>query len=295
MEWRTRPQNLMQAQTFKLAPGNLGILQTVLTMQQLIDNAATHPEVRDAAVQIVRSAGVAPRDELGELRAVFNWAKKNLRFTGEPQEMISHALVTMGLRAGDCDDFVVLIGSLLRSLGREVRIVTIRADRHEPQRHSHVFLQARANGQWVTLDPSVEGSTFGWTPQPLFGQPSVWGDMTRDLPRPGFSGGLGNFVRGLGQINPTLPTAFPTASTSDIKTALLQIAQDFGAAAASRLAYGKAGGSTVAATGTVYYPGSPSGAQIYGSQGTILGLSGSGLLLGGLFILGLVLLFGKRH
>ena len=282
-------RSTIEAQEFKLAPGDLGIAQTILTMQQLINDAAQHPAVRAAAVAIVRQSRVEARDHRGELEAVFNWAKRNIRFTDDPygKEMLAHPLHTLETRGGDCDDYVVTMGGLLRSLGRQVRIVTIRADRREPGRQSHVFLQAKADGQWISLDPTVEGSSLGWTPQPLYGPPLIWGEMAEALPK-GMRG-LGRFV-GLAQSSPTLPTPFPTPPPSSTQQAILQTVENIGAAAASRLAYGQQGGATAVTTGAAV--------QGSGYAGTALG-AGLGISAGTLLIFGgiafVVLMMGRKR
>ena len=265
-------------------------------MQQLINHAATHPGVRSAAVTIIRQARVGARDRRGELRSVFNWAKKNIRFTDDPynREMVSHPLHTLETRAGDCDDYVVLMGGMLKSLGRPVRIVTIRADRREPGRQSHVFLQAQAEGEWITLDPTVEDSAFGWTPEPLYGPPLVWREMAAALPAP--RAGLGRFV-GLGQGGVTLgpitelPQPFPTNVTPETTTkqALLQTLENFASAGAARLAYGQQGASTAVTTQAAFTGSGGVGTSL----GTGLGISSGVLLFAGLGII--VLLMMRRR
>lgn len=276
----------MNPQTFKLAPGDFGIAQTILTMQQLINDAATHPSVRQAAISIVREAQVGPRDRAGEIQAVFNWAKRHMRFTDDPhaREVVGHPLHTLETRAGDCDDYVVVMGGLLKALGRPTRIVTIRADRREPGRQSHVFLQAQLDGKWVTLDPTVPGSSLGWTPEPLYGSPMVWGEMAGAIPPPS---GLGRYV---GLSDSLLPQPFPTAVApgQSWQQTLQQIATDFGAAGAAKLAYGQQGAATAVTTQAALQGG-------YGSTalGAGLGISAGTVLVGGLIIL-FILSFHRR-
>jgi predicted transglutaminase-like cysteine proteinase len=277
----------MNSHTYKLAPGDLGIAQTVLTMQQLINDASTHPAVRQAAIHIVREAQIGSRDRRGEIHAVFNWAKRHMRFTDDPyaREVLAHPAHTLETRAGDCDDYVVVMGGLLKALGRPTRIVTIRADRREPGRQSHVFLQAQADGQWITLDPTVPGANFGWTPQPLYGDPIVWGEMAQHLPP---RAGLGRYV-GLAQSE--FPQPFPTAVApgQSWSQTLQQLVSDFGAAGAAKLAYGQAGATTIGAT--------QAAVQGSGTAGTAFG-AGLGISAGTLILIlgvGFVILTARRH
>jgi hypothetical protein len=235
----------------------------------------------------VRQSQIGPRDRAGEVTAIFNWAKRHMRFTDDPhaREVLSHPVHTLETRAGDCDDYVVVMGGLLRALGRPTRIVTIRADRREPNRQSHVYLQAQADGKWITLDPTVPGASVGWTPEPLYGDPLVWGEMAEHLPAPR---GLGRYVA-LGQA--TFPQPFPTAVApgQSWDQTLQQVASDFAAAGAAKLAYGQQGATTIGATQAAVTGSGYAGTAL----GAGLGLSAGTILVGGLIVL-FILSFHRR-
>lgn len=164
--------------SFKLAKNDIGIAQTVLSMQQLIDSGARSPGVRSNAVEIIRRAGVQEKDSHGEVRAVFEWVKANFHFIKDPhgRETLGTADFLLELRAGDCDDYVVVLGALLSSLGYPVKIVTIKADADEPERYSHVYLHVLVDGNWIALDSTQRNSIVGWEP-PRYFKRAVWGAM----------------------------------------------------------------------------------------------------------------------
>ncbi len=217
--------------SFPLAKDDIGIAQTVMTMQQLIDSGARNPEVRELAVDIVRQAGIRERDAAGEVRAVFNWVKHNFRFTKDPagKETLGTPHYLMRLKAGDCDDYVVMLGALLTSLGYPVKIVTIAADPHEPRRFSHVYMRVHVNGQWIGLDGTQPHSVPGWEP-PRFFRRKEWGNMvshSRALGMGNYRAVRRNPATGLG------------VDFSTVWGALAPVVTPLAQAGAQRIAYGQ--------------------------------------------------------
>lgn len=158
-----------------LAAGDAGIAQTVSVMHSLIDRGAVDPHVREQALGIVRSAGVGARDSASEIAAVFAWVKANMRFQKDVSggEYLCSADYLLKTLAGDCDDYVILTGALLKSLGVPVRITTIAADREEPGRMSHVYLEAQSKGEWIPLDGTQARAVPGWAP-PRYFRKKIW-------------------------------------------------------------------------------------------------------------------------
>lgn len=186
-----------RAKVFPLSKGDIGIAQTVATMQQLIETGTADPSVREKAIEIARYNSQA-RDAHSEIRAVFDWVKQNFRFTKDPagRETLGTAEYLIRLKAGDCDDYVVTQGALLGALGYPTRIVTIAADPHEPQRLSHVYLEVLVQGHWLAMDPTQENAIPGWAP-PKFFRKKVWGQMIKSRRLRPVMNGLGTY-NGLG-------------------------------------------------------------------------------------------------
>ena len=67
--------------------------------------------------------------------------------------------MTLQGRIGDCDDQVVLLATLLESVGYPTRFVV--AGYNVPGQLEHVYLQALLDGQWVDMDPT-EQYPMGW-------------------------------------------------------------------------------------------------------------------------------------
>jgi predicted transglutaminase-like cysteine proteinase len=158
-----------------LAGGDAGIAQTISVMHSLIDRGAVDPRVREQALGIVRQGGASSRDSAAEISAIFWWAKTHMRFQKDVSggEYVCTPQYLLRTMAGDCDDYVVLIGALLKSIGIPIRIITIAADREEPGRLSHVYLEALSRGEWIALDGTQAQSFPGWRP-PRYFRKKVW-------------------------------------------------------------------------------------------------------------------------
>lgn len=56
---------------------------------------------------------------------------------------------------GDCDDFSMLLGTLLQSMGVERLAYVVMARSPVVREFGHVFVASRITGKWHTFDPSV--------------------------------------------------------------------------------------------------------------------------------------------
>lgn len=56
----------------------------------------------------------------------------------------------------DCDDYSILIGSLMGAAKVPVRLVVIAAKPLEPRKYSHVFPEVRVHGQWIAMDALLD-------------------------------------------------------------------------------------------------------------------------------------------
>lgn len=147
--------------------GYQGTLATLEEMKRLIREGTLNERLRMLAIQIIR--GQPWKDRLAECRAIFQWIRRNIRFTYDPSsaELVQDVDTILNHKAADCDDFVILSGSMLQAIGIPVRIVIIGTDASQPAAFSHVYLQADIRGKWVGFDPSVVESYVGWEP-PVF-------------------------------------------------------------------------------------------------------------------------------
>ena len=145
-------------------------------MRKLVDQAVSDQRFVRLAKEIVR--GVLPYNDIGEASAVYEYVKRNIRYTKDPvtKETLYPPLELLKLRAGDCDDIAMLMGAIMIALGYPARLVTIAASADNPEEFSHVYLEAEVppgSGQWIPMDAARPGAQFGLEP-PIYYRKRAW-------------------------------------------------------------------------------------------------------------------------
>lgn len=129
---------------------------TIRVMQGLAHRHSQHPSVM-AAVGHALSGGVSSQRDVA--CAIFYWVRTNVRFVedetllyeelGVPLEdldkellIVPPVLLAMPNPQGDCDDFSLLLASMLLCAGIKPYFVTVAADPLEPQKFSHIYICA---------------------------------------------------------------------------------------------------------------------------------------------------------
>lgn len=153
-----------------LREGDSGVDQTVRAMIGLIDMGKKSGQVRARAAQILHDYHVRAFDFRKEFRAVFDWVKRNVRFTRDPtgKEGIHSADTILEWRIGDCDDFSILICSLLGTIGHRCRLVAISSHPEDPAQFSHIYPEVQLDGQWIPVDVGRKKPAFGKGPRSYF-------------------------------------------------------------------------------------------------------------------------------
>jgi len=215
-----------QTYRFQLPDGDAGVADTIAYIRQLVDEGLVDPRIRRVATEILRGAGIAPYDELGEVRAVFEWVKnwRNIRFTKDMvgKEMLQPAWSILESGAGDCDCInAILLPSLLGAIGYPTRAVTIAADDSDPNNFSHIFIEALVdtgyNGtQWIPLDVARPGAAWGRVPESFY-RLKRWPLMeAAEVPDESMTGFVGAtrrvaptpYLNGLGATRSVAPTGY---------------------------------------------------------------------------------------
>jgi transglutaminase-like putative cysteine protease len=98
----------------QIPKGYAGTRKTVGYIIGLIKEGAKDFDVRQ--IDILFQHAVRPKDYLGEIRALFEWVKNNVRYTRDIHrvELLHTARRMLELRAGDCDDMTILLGRCWR-------------------------------------------------------------------------------------------------------------------------------------------------------------------------------------
>lgn len=136
------------------------------------------------AVQILKAAGVKPRDYKAQAATLLKWVQdpRNIYFVNEPGERLQDPIYTLfKAKQGDCDDICIALSSLFESINLPWRLVL--AGLHEPTqqkvrfiesvgqplpntRWAHVYLMVGVPPgkatEWYFCEPTVQGVPLGW-------------------------------------------------------------------------------------------------------------------------------------
>ena len=163
-------------QSEPLLAGDDGTAQTIARIRTLVEQGKKDPRVNYATGKFLRMAGVQPHDRMGELKAIFYGALRHVRFTQDPEgtETLRPAATTLEWGFGDCDDInAILLPSMLKTVGFNVRLVTIAAHPGDPKQFSHVYCEVYLRGRWIPLDAARPDTKFGVAPPKSF-RHRVW-------------------------------------------------------------------------------------------------------------------------
>jgi len=149
--------------------GDRGTLVTARIIGKMIGDGAKDFYVRQTAIGIFRAYGIPPKDRQGEVWSLFDWVRRNVRYTRDifRVELLHTARRMLELRAGDCDDMSILLGAMLVSTGHPVRLVLAGFRPNQPHSYSHIFPEVRIGKRWVAIDVTVD-QPMGWSP------PTLW-------------------------------------------------------------------------------------------------------------------------
>lgn len=138
-------RNASSSGQVKSALANAGCLQTGLTEDDCIDKV----------FQFVKSNVQFVEDD-NQLKQIFKVAKSRELLITPP------VLLSMNKPKGDCDDFSMLVCSMLMAKGIQCDFVTVAANKDQPSEFSHVYCMARLrDGRSIPIDAS-HGTRSGW-------------------------------------------------------------------------------------------------------------------------------------
>ena len=119
--------------------------------------------IRRIAAQVVKS--VPPRQWDKSAVALFEWTRKNIRYTLDPLgvELFQKASRSLDIGIGDCDDQTIVLGSLLGCVGIPVRLRVIGLKGSDKFQHIYILVGLPPNQPtaWTPLDPS-RPEKAGW-------------------------------------------------------------------------------------------------------------------------------------
>jgi len=100
---------------------------------------------------------IAERDRWAEVVALFNFVRAHVRYTGDAYGLDTYQTGrrTLELRAGDCDDFTILLSGMALSIGHAVRFKSIELKDQLDPGYSHIYAQALVRDGWRSIDASA--------------------------------------------------------------------------------------------------------------------------------------------
>ncbi len=139
-------------------------------IQSFIRKGREHPKVRALATQILsKKCGdawcVAEKSWTAEVKAIFAAVRDQIRYTRDfaHKDLYQHPLRAWAARSADCDDFTIVLASLLQSVGYPVHLRVVRTK--DAPDWNHIYLTVgvppTAPRQWLPLDASVD-QPAGW-------------------------------------------------------------------------------------------------------------------------------------
>src|SRR5918996_701678 len=154
---------------YRVPKGTKGTLVTARIIARMIPDGAKDFYVRQKAIQIFRAYGVRPKDRFGEVSALFDWVRRNVRYTRDifRVELLHSPRRMLELQAGDCDDMTILLGAMLMSTGHPVRLILAGFRPNKPHVYSHIYPEVNLRGRWIPIDATMH-RPIGWAP------PAIW-------------------------------------------------------------------------------------------------------------------------
>jgi len=161
---RSLPKEEIKTYGVKLSDNSQATYESVEVIKKLIQEGKKDIIIRTLAEKITQY--LPEKDYKKEVQAVYNFVCRRLRYTKDIHnvETVHRArdLLRRHNKAADCDDFVILTGSLLQAIGHPVRIVIIGNNKKDKEDFSHIYLQTLVGNTWISLDGSVPGAKMGW-------------------------------------------------------------------------------------------------------------------------------------
>lgn len=183
-----------------LPDGTPGTAKTISYANQLIQEGLKNPQVREITLQILSNAGVRGFDDLGEVRALYEFVHQNFFFRDDPvgYQYLQPVTGMLRTKSGNCASLnLILLPTLLGGVGFPTRAITIKSDPSMPEEYSHVYIEAQLkDGSWIPLDVARPDAAFGLAPS----SGSYWERAEWPLTGGGFTGGVMNGLRGLRRV-----------------------------------------------------------------------------------------------
>ena len=148
------------------------MLDKVDKIVKMVKKHRYDPRVRYIAAMILNRYKVPERDYIKEIYTLYSWVKRNIRYVGDAigRDKFQTPIETMKFRAGDCEDQVILLASMLESIGYKTKIVIL-GPTMKKNKIYHVVMQVgypyRHPKKWINIDPSYHLFNYNFSRTPI--------------------------------------------------------------------------------------------------------------------------------
>lgn len=150
---------------YRVGYGASDASQILSVLSRLISEYGLDPKIRRFTTSLFGDS-VGNDDRSGQFRSVTNFMEDNVRYVRDPLgvEYVRSPVAMLdeyenfGMANGDCDDQVLLSGSMLHSIGFAVRPVAVHL--YDSTYHDHVILQIQGPRSIVSYDPCNPSAPF---------------------------------------------------------------------------------------------------------------------------------------
>jgi len=129
-------------------------------LRKMVDHCSADLALKEFTLNVLHKAGAGSRQELDQALAIGEWAQQNIYYVHEGRETFQRPETTLRLRAGDCDDFTILIASMLGTIGIRNKLCILKIE----GRWAHIFPVAvvvqGGESHRLTLDATLDKDRY---------------------------------------------------------------------------------------------------------------------------------------
>lgn len=103
-------------------------------LRKIVDQYTGNAQLREITIRVVFPY-CRPKDEPAQALRIGKWVQDRTYYVHEGTELFQTPLTTLRLRAGDCDDYSILIASMLGCIGIRTKLCILRIN----GRWAHIF------------------------------------------------------------------------------------------------------------------------------------------------------------
>jgi hypothetical protein len=155
---------------YPLGHDSTDAVQILKYMEGFVEQYQAMPFIREEAVRIIH--GTDNNDQLMQVNLLANYVREKMVYVRDPNnsefivapDILLHKIHERGMAYGDCDDHVVLLNTLMGSLGITTRIAGVKLP--DSNVWNHVISQAFIGGNYYQIDScSKKGTIVAYSEQ----------------------------------------------------------------------------------------------------------------------------------